>query len=430
MLKSEKGVTHLLLLMALVGILAFLLISNIVSFNGGIFSRLFPKPSSHAVGGSVVILQGGKIYLNGALFNIHGINYVPTYIGSDQTDLNASTYDVPKMAMMGANTIGTYNAGYFDWGTTYTNISSGQTFYNNLYPVAESNHMMIIVGYFSNASVDWTSSTEVSRLTTQYQNMVLNSKDHPSTLMYMIGNEIFEKLANNTQRIAYAQWIGQMVNWTHQKDPNHPVTYAADSINDGLSLLKTYAPGLDIYSINTYDWNTSSDLANILTNLTTLWPGKPILLHEWGTDSLNVSTGLEDTTAQANRLAQLIPEVEQNYNNPSIPLLGSLIFEFTDQWEKVGSASVQDVDAGGNWSCRTCFDAKANEDWWGVARSTSNGGANSRALKPAYQVIQQFWATLNTSSSALPVASVTPSPTPSSSASPIRTPKPTKGPKK
>ncbi len=319
------------------------------------------------------------------------MNYNPVPIGLTQIDPTAATNDVPKIAQLGANTIGTYNLGKFDWYQTI-NITAGENFYNTLYPVAEANNLKIIVAYFSNQTIDWTNATQVARASAQYQELVIKAKDKPSTLMYLIGNEIFGRLSDNNQKKAYATWIGQMVNWTHTNDPNHPVTYADDALKNGLGWLSLYSSNLDIYSINNYEWATQSDLSNILAADSVAWPNKPILLHEFGTDSLDVPKWAEDESAQAAKVKDLVTNVQKVYDSNIFPLIGQVYFEYTDQWDKIGSPSLQDKDTGWPWLCTNCFDAKANEDFWGISRAVGAANANNRVLKSAYYALQQVWA--------------------------------------
>ncbi len=62
---NQKGFTHLLLLIAVIAVIAFILISNTFSFKDKLFSTLFPKPSSHAVevaSGNSKTLFWGPLY--------------------------------------------------------------------------------------------------------------------------------------------------------------------------------------------------------------------------------------------------------------------------------------------------------------------------------------------------------------------------------
>lgn len=371
-------------------------------------------------GAAVVTLQNGKLFVNGSQFEIRGINYNPTPTGSDQLDATAPANDVPKMAALGVNTIGTYSAGLAEY-SQWSNLTVGQNFYNALYPIAEANNLKIIVGYYSNETIDWTDSARVAKVTSQYQQTVTNAKNRPSTLAYMIGNEIFEKMANSTQRNAYAQWIGNMVNWTHSVsgDLNHPVMYADRGDSFGLTYLKTYAPTLDIYAVNNYSFSSTSSLTSILNGYASSWPGKPLFLHEWGTDSLNYSTGAEDQASQGSRYKTLSQAVHNTYTmSSSTPFIGATAFEFTDEWRFVGSSSSQDKDSG--WGCNSCFDGRANEDYWGLMKAVSAGSSSARQYKQAYYDLQSYWTSLG-GGTPTPVPTATPLGTPVATAKPTPT---------
>jgi endoglucanase len=47
-MKSERGIAHILILLAAVGLISYILISYTTSFKDGLFSKLYPKPSSFA----------------------------------------------------------------------------------------------------------------------------------------------------------------------------------------------------------------------------------------------------------------------------------------------------------------------------------------------------------------------------------------------
>ncbi len=335
-----------------------------------------------------VTFQNGKLYVDGQKFEIRGVNYNPTGIDTNQLDPLAPSADVAKIAALGANTIGTYFCGKAEYAQ-WSDLTIGQSFYNNLYPAAEAYGLKLIVGYYSNETIDWTNTTRLAKVTAQYQELVTAAKSRPSTLAYLIGNEIFEKLANDTQKNAYAKWIGDMVVWTHANDPLHPVMYSDRGDQPALSFLKTYAPLLDIYGVNNYSFTSSSSLTSIVTNYANSWVGKPIFLHEWGSDSLNVATGTEDQAQQSSRYQTLATAISQTYTSSTSPLIGATSFEITDEWRFVGSSSTQDKDSG--WACASCFDGKANEDYWGLLTAVNAGSASSRNYKSAYYGLQSFW---------------------------------------
>lgn len=74
-------------------------------------------------------------------------------------------------------------------------------------------------------------------------NLILNHRNHPSIIMWSIGNEIREK-----ERPEGAELCRRMVELCHKLDPTRPVTAGMDS--DFGVLRSGYAQALDIYGIN------------------------------------------------------------------------------------------------------------------------------------------------------------------------------------
>lgn len=356
---------------------------------------------------STVTFNGSKLYVDNQPFNIRGVNYNPTYIGSDQYDFGAPANDIPKIKAMGANTVGTYFMGKAEY-QQYSDLTQGDQLYQAVMPAAEQAGLKVIVGYYSNETIDWTSATRIAKVTSQYQELVNKAKLSPATLMYMLGNEVIEKLPSDTQRAAYAKWVGDMANWTHTNDPKHPVFYADRGDSYGLNWLKTYAPNLDVNAVNNYSFTSPDSLRAITQNYASAWPGKPVLVHEWGSDSLNATTAQEDTTQQANRISALASAVDSITADTSTALIGGVNFEFTDEWRFVGATATQDKDVG--FVCTSCFDGHANEDFWGLTKATGNGGSAQRNTKPSYSALQSLWAT--------PAPALTPTPPPATDTTP------------
>ena len=53
---NQKGVAHILLLLAAIGVIAFILISQTAEFKDNLFGKLSPKPSSVAAGPGVTFV--------------------------------------------------------------------------------------------------------------------------------------------------------------------------------------------------------------------------------------------------------------------------------------------------------------------------------------------------------------------------------------
>jgi hypothetical protein len=335
-----------------------------------------------------VFVYNGKLYYQGSRFKVRGVVYTPVPVGSFDPDPAAPQSDAPVVAAMHANTLVTSKIGQY---TQAGKMTGDFTYYNALYQAAESNNLKIVVSHWyvpSVAQINWSNSSQVAMETTEYQNMVKAAMNRPSTLIYMVGNEVFENLTTS-QQTAYAQWVNSMAVWTHSVDPNHPVAYAFSSAKSGLSTLKANAPNLDIIALNTYDWSTETALATEISNLNAQWPGKPIFIKESGSDSYDAGANAENQAAQANQDSQLVTAEDQVYS--SYPVIGSSVFQFSDNWQLNGNPSVHDT--GKMWNATSCFDGKASDEWFGLTQAVASGQAANRVKKSAYYSVQSAWST-------------------------------------
>lgn len=322
---------------------------------------------------------------------IRGVSYNPIAINTTTLDTSAIEHDLPNIISLGANTISIYNAGEFEW-KNQSNITINLSFYQNLSQFADQHNLNIIIGYFSNQTVDWTDQHRRAIMSDQYQRLVQNSKDKPSTWAYSLGNEIFEKLPDDTSRQAYATWIGEMVDWTHNLDPKIKVSYADNHSLTALPWLKQYAPNIDLYLVNSYEWTSSKELNSLLHSISSRWP-KPdidILLHEWGVSSYDPDISIENLTAQAKRIKKLAGIIEQvGKKNPQF--IGSIYYEYSDQWDKEGQLDQQEPIPA-VWRCTTCFSHKlAYEEYWGLTSNVTTNQAANRFFKPAFYTLQNSW---------------------------------------
>lgn len=378
-------------------------------------------PLRVAASAEPVAIRNGKLQVSGQPFVPRGVNYNPTLPESYQLDTTAPASDVPRIAGMGFNTIGTYHLGPAEYYGAM-DLPDGMAFYDALWPAAEAQNLKIIVAYWTGPFFDWTDDTEVARVTLSFQEVILRAKDRPSTLLYLIGNEVFEKLPNDSQRVAYARWIGQMADWVHDVDPAHPITYADPYDRPGLPYLRAYAPNLDFYAINNYRWQTTDELRAIITTAAADWPGKPIPLHEFGSESWDARGDREDTPRQETRLQYLHSVIAAVVEE--LPLLGALLFEFSEEPRLVGAAQ---------FTCRTCFDGVADEAYWGLGRASPMGQASLRSMKVREPLrpypLESPTATPTNTSPATPTATsagtAAPTPTPAATATATATWSPT-----
>lgn len=103
---------------------------------------------------------------------------------------------------------------------------------------------------------------------------ILKLKDHPSLLLWGIGNEVDLKYSN------FRVWetIEEIAKFIKEVDPNHPtMTVIAGLDPSKVFMIKKYCPSIDILGINTY-----GSIENAPLNIRRYGWEKPYIITEWG----------------------------------------------------------------------------------------------------------------------------------------------------
>jgi parallel beta-helix repeat protein len=335
--------------------------------------------------GNVEIIDG-HLHIDDILFYIQGLSYAPTYNGSDKYDDNAVLYDMQKIADAHVNTLRLYVANKYFWGGELWD--DAQRSADIVLDYADIYNIKIIVGFWADERLDWTDSDIRDNQTTAWMNMVLRYKDAEPVLLWAVGNEVLNNM-DSENKTAYAQWMENMMQWTHINDPSHPLTYSDAGLGE-INTLKTNVPSLDIFSFNHYDFENANQFQNVLDTINSNWP-IPVLLNEYGSDSRDDGAGIENMTKHATRLYELYEAVENDNRDYPPGFLGSLWFEWTDQWNFEGNPDKQDPGTWWGWSPLSCFDNYADLEYFGIAYCANYDSAATRELKDAYWVLKELY---------------------------------------
>jgi len=143
--------------------------------------------------------------------------------------------------------------------------------------IAQKNGLTVMLGLWvqhERHGFNYDDEVAVRKQLEGFRSAVLKYKDHPALLVWGIGNEV-DLFYSNTKVWDAVQDIAAMI---HELDPNHPtstVTAGLDSME--VQLIKTKAPDIDIYGINTY-----GDIGDVPKNIRKFgWKG-PYIIAEWG----------------------------------------------------------------------------------------------------------------------------------------------------
>jgi len=103
-------------------------------------------------------------------------------------------------------------------------------------------------------------------------------QEHPSILIWILGNEVFHNLNPGTEanRLALANLLDELAIELHVQDPHHPVTYA--------SVTDTAIKYLEDTSLDLFGSNAFAALFDMLDSYRIGESAKPLILLEYGCD--------------------------------------------------------------------------------------------------------------------------------------------------
>lgn len=391
-----------------------------------LISFFFVSPSFAAVVKTVQSADGRwKITVDGKDYFIKGIEYSADTVG-ERPELNAwmhsdlnnngkidgpydswvdydrDNYQSPDepvvgdfalLKAMGANTIRIYH---------WENVN--KELLRDLY---ENYGIMVIMGNFLGAytkgsGAQWVDGTDYKNTVQRYnmrenvRKMVMEYKDEPYILMWMLGNENDSPGAEanstktNTNAVKYPDEYSSFVNSICEMiktlDKNHPVGVCNATVKF-ISNYKMFAPSIDILGFNQYSGPYGF---GVLWNRIKKEFDRPVLITEYGCDSYNLSKSAEDEEYQAKYHRSAWKDIEKNsfWGKGIGNSVGGVVYCWMDKWWLVGSPKVHDT-SNGAWSGPT-QDGFFKDEWMGVVSQGS--GINSpfqRQLKEVYYMYQE-----------------------------------------
>lgn len=394
-----------------------------------------PKPPS--LTGMVVQKQLGKglvhlrqysnqhwqLIVNKSPYVIRGITYVPSLIGKspdDQTlvphrdwmlddgdrnghidgpydswvDSNRNNHQDPKetivgdfklMQEMGVNTVRLYHHGY------------NQRLLQDLY---DSYGIRVIMGDFVGAytigsdaiwseGTDYRNPEQQEKMLASVKRMVIQYKDEPYILMWMLGNENNYGTANNSRQMPddYYRFLNKAAQLIKSLDSNHPVAICNGDLQF-LDKAAKWCPDVDVFGSNTYRGNHGMG-DSFWHDAVDVW-GKPVLISEFGCPAYHRHKSVAETEAlQADYLRSNWDDIEWNLGGGrgAGNAIGGVIFEWLDEWWKAGAPPTYDAHVQDKMGQFTgpFPDGWSYEEWYGIV-SQGNGSQSPfmRQLRSAY----------------------------------------------
>jgi beta-glucuronidase len=263
------------------------------------------------------------------------------------------------------------------------------------FKVAMSN---FIGKYAIGSGASWSQGTDYENpehqknMMNYVRQMVMEFKDEPYILMWILGNENNYGVASNADKKpeAYFKFINEVARMIKSIDPNHPVAVCN---GDTLFLDKfgKYAPDVDAYGANVYRgnygfgsfWDEVKELAD-----------RPAFITEYGAPSYGgVSMNYEQAQqAQSDYHKGNWLDILYNsagYEEGAGNSVGGMAFEWLDEWWKDYSPSVHDTkaDAVGPFPGGYYF-----EEWFGIlGQGDGSQSPYLREPRKVYYTYRELW---------------------------------------
>ena len=310
--------------------------------------------------------------------------------GNNEQDPDEPTVgDFQLMKEMGVNTIREYHQPF----------EFNKKFLREMY---EKHGIRIIVGdflgkYTLGSGASWYQGTDYSNpehrknMLESVKKMVMEYKDEPYVLIWLLGNENNYGVANNADKnpTAYFKFVNEVALWIKSVDKNHPVAICnGDTLY--LDIFAKYAPDVDIYGANLYRgdygfgayWEQVSDAT-----------GKPAFVTEYGCPSYAPRlTKEEGEDAQASYHIGNWEDIAENSAGHSEGVgnaLGGVAFEWLDEWWKNYEPFFHDrkSDAIGPFPGGYYY-----EEWFGLtAQGNGKKSPFERQLHKSYFSYKEMW---------------------------------------
>ena len=261
--------------------------------------------------------------------------------------------------------------------------------------------MMVIMGdfigkYALGSGANWFDGTDYENpehrrnMLESVKKMVLEFKDEPYVLMWLLGNENNYGVANNADKKpqAYYRFVNEVARLIKSIDKNHPVAICnGDTLF--LDIFAKYALDVDVFAVNAYrgEYGFGSYWEQVFDAT-----GKPAFISEFGCPAYaNHMTSAEAEQAQADYHRGNWQDISLNmagYVEGTGNSLGGVIFEWMDEWWKNYEPFVHDKTAG---AIGPFPDGYMYEEWFGLCGQ--GDGKNSpflRHLRKSYFLYKEL----------------------------------------
>ena len=364
-----------------------------------------------------------ELIVNGKPYVIHGMTYTPTKVGESPDEGTQTNWmeddfnhdgiiDGPYKAFVDKNRNNIQdknepNAGDFklmkEMGVNVIRLYHQPFAVNKelLRDMYKNYGISVIMGDFLgkyaigsgapwNPGTDYSNEDQRKKMLESVKNMVLEFKDEPYILFWLLGNENVYGYGCNANKDpdTFYKFANEAAQLIKSIDPDHPV---AISNGDVLYLDKfgKDAPDIDIFGANSYRgdygfgflWKQVKENADI-----------PALITEYGCPAYAQGASIEEAERlQAEYHKAAWEDIESNmaFKDGAGNALGGIAFEWLDEWWKQYEPFIHDTKgvAMGPFP-----DGYFHEEWFGIC-GQGDGKLSPflRQLRKSYYTYQKLW---------------------------------------
>lgn len=324
-------------------------------------------------------IRGSRLYLDREPFSIRGVAYGPTPVGAlpgTSLDVSACLYgrDLPLMARAGINTVRVYGRIRPDDAPFRQALDRSDLFLLAGFPLDP---------YHDPGSSLAAGSELRTRILREFREYAEQWRDQRRVLALILGNEVardYNRKFAGSPRDFYSL-VDEAAAGLR---PVLVTTAVADVTDIGIGPLGTRdpdLPNLAFWSVNLFRGLTLDGALDSFRQRS----AKAVLVSEFGVDALDEVKQVEDGETQASWLRNLLRLLKQE------EVLGSVVFEWTDEWWR-GGPSLQSHGPAGE--LRSGFpDGHANSGWFGLSGLVPQGAPGLDGLRPrsALFVLAEEW---------------------------------------
>jgi len=220
--------------------------------------------------------------------------------------------------------------------------------------------------------------------------MVLEFKDEPYILMWLLGNENVYGVACNADKKPDAFWkfVNEAALLVKSLDPEHPVAVASGDTFT-LDSFGAHAPAVDMFGANVYrgDFGFGSYWESVQQET-----DRPAFITEYGCPAYTYCFTREKAEeVQANYLRGCWEDIEANraFAGGAGNAIGGVLFEYLDEWWKGYEPAVHDTK--GLW-IGPFPDGFMHEEWLGVVgQGDGSSSPFLRQLRKSYTEYTELW---------------------------------------